>query len=86
MPNPARCYTVQRQKANHNTRVNASLRDYGTCVGVFSTESVQQISLLVALSAGLLSFISLCVLPLFPAYLSFITGMSATEMHHVATL
>ena len=42
-------------------------------------ESVQQLSIFVALGAGLLSFISPCVLPLFPAYLSFITGMSATE-------
>ena len=49
-------------------------------------ESVQQLSIFVALGAGLLSFISPCVLPLFPAYLSFITGMSATEMHHTATV
>ncbi len=40
----------------------------------------------VALGAGLLSFLSPCVLPLFPAYLSFITGMSATALHDGATL
>lgn len=49
-------------------------------------ESAQQISVFVALGAGLLSFISPCVLPLFPAYLSFITGMSATALHDTATL
>lgn len=49
-------------------------------------ESAQQISILVALGAGLLSFISPCVLPLFPAYFSFITGMSATDIHNTATL
>jgi len=49
-------------------------------------ESAHQISVLVALGAGLLSFISPCVLPLFPAYLSFITGMSATALHNTATL
>jgi cytochrome c-type biogenesis protein len=49
-------------------------------------QSAHQISLFVALGAGLLSFVSSCVLPLFPAYLSFITGMSATALHDVATL
>ena len=45
-----------------------------------------QISVLIALGAGLLSFISPCVLPLFPAYLSFITGMSATTLHDAIAL
>lgn len=49
-------------------------------------ESAPHISIFVALGAGLLSFISPCVLPLFPAYLSFITGMSATDLHNVVTL
>jgi cytochrome c-type biogenesis protein len=35
---------------------------------------------LVAFSAGLFSFLSPCVLPLFPSYLSFITGMSVDEL------
>ena len=38
------------------------------------------LSVLVAFSAGLLSFLSPCVLPLFPSYLSFITGMSLDEL------
>lgn len=37
------------------------------------------LSVLVAMSAGLFSFLSPCVLPLFPSYLSFITGMSFEE-------
>ncbi|RMF87426.1 MAG: cytochrome c biogenesis protein CcdA [Nitrospinota bacterium] len=37
------------------------------------------LSLLVAMSAGLFSFLSPCVLPLFPSYLSFITGMSLED-------
>ena len=49
-------------------------------------EAVNQISIFVALGAGLLSFISPCVLPLFPAYLSFITGMSATALHDAAVI
>ena len=35
----------------------------------------------VAFSAGLFSFLSPCVLPLFPSYLSFITGMSVDRLH-----
>jgi cytochrome c-type biogenesis protein len=34
----------------------------------------------VAFSAGLFSFLSPCVLPLFPSYLSFITGMSVSAL------
>ncbi len=34
----------------------------------------------IALVAGLLSFLSPCVLPLVPGYLSYITGMSAVEL------
>ena len=49
-------------------------------------ESAHQISALVALGAGLLSFISPWVLPLFPSYLSFITGMSAPALRDRARL
>jgi len=41
---------------------------------------VENISLLVALSAGLLSFLSPCVLPLVPSYIAFITGVSIEEL------
>lgn len=37
-------------------------------------------TLLFAAGAGLLSFISPCVLPLLPAYLSYMTGLSAEEL------
>lgn len=40
----------------------------------------QSLGLAVAFSAGLFSFISPCVLPLFPSYLSFITGMSVSDL------
>ena len=40
----------------------------------------ESVSLAVAFSAGLLSFLSPCVLPLFPSYLSFITGMSVERL------
>jgi len=39
-------------------------------------ESTPNISLFIAFSAGLLSFLSPCILPLIPAYISFITGIS----------
>ena len=38
------------------------------------------VGVLVAFSAGLFSFLSPCVLPLFPSYLSFITGMSVADL------
>jgi cytochrome c-type biogenesis protein len=38
------------------------------------------VTLLAAFAAGLLSFISPCVLPLVPAYLSFISGISMDEL------
>jgi len=40
----------------------------------------QQVSLVMAFFAGLLTFLSPCVLPLIPAYLSFITGVSIDDL------
>jgi cytochrome c-type biogenesis protein len=40
----------------------------------------QSLGVAVAFSAGLFSFLSPCVLPLFPSYLSFITGMSVGDL------
>lgn len=41
---------------------------------------MQEINIFIAFGAGFLSFISPCVLPLFPAFLSYITGMSVSEL------
>ncbi len=38
------------------------------------------LGLLVAFGAGMLSFVSPCVLPLVPAYVSMVSGLSATEL------
>jgi cytochrome c-type biogenesis protein len=40
----------------------------------------QDISFLIAFSAGFLSFVSPCVLPLIPSYLTYITGVSFKEL------
>jgi cytochrome c-type biogenesis protein len=40
----------------------------------------QSLGVAVAFSAGLFSFLSPCVLPLFPSYISFITGMSVSDL------
>lgn len=40
----------------------------------------QNISFMVAVTAGLMSFLSPCVLPLLPSYVSFITGMSFEDL------
>ncbi|MFQ5519516.1 MAG: cytochrome c biogenesis CcdA family protein [Mariprofundus sp.] len=41
-----------------------------------------EVSFALALGAGLLSFLSPCVLPLVPAYLSYISGVSVNELRH----
>ncbi len=41
---------------------------------------IEPVSILVAFATGSLSFLSPCVLPLFPSYLSFITGMSLDKL------
>ncbi|GAA0430383.1 cytochrome c-type biogenesis protein CcdA [Lentibacillus halophilus] len=38
------------------------------------------VTILLAVGAGILSFLSPCTLPIFPAYLSYITGMSVKEL------
>jgi cytochrome c-type biogenesis protein len=48
----------------------ANLADHGTLL----------LAIPVALIAGLVSFLSPCVLPLVPGYLSFVTGLSGTEL------
>jgi cytochrome c-type biogenesis protein len=40
----------------------------------------QEITLLAAFAAGFLSFVSPCVLPLIPGYISFVSGVSVEEM------
>jgi len=41
---------------------------------------LEQINLFLAFGAGLLSFLSPCALPLYPAFLSYITGMTVNEL------
>lgn len=41
---------------------------------------VDQVGILIAVTAGLLSFLSPCVLPLVPSYLSFVTGMTLDDL------
>ncbi|MBB5174046.1 cytochrome c biogenesis CcdA family protein [Texcoconibacillus texcoconensis] len=43
-------------------------------------EDLANITIWAALGAGIISFISPCTLPLFPAFLSYITGMSVKEL------
>src|SRR5689334_19506777 len=43
--------------------------------------SLSPLLFVTALAAGMVSFASPCVLPLVPAYIGFITGRSAEELH-----
>jgi cytochrome c-type biogenesis protein len=42
--------------------------------------SADSVSFVVAFTAGLLSFLSPCVLPLIPSYIGFLTGMSLDQI------
>lgn len=43
---------------------------------------MDNVSLILAFSAGVFSFLSPCVLPLVPAYISYLTGVSASDIHN----
>ncbi|RBP05566.1 cytochrome c biogenesis CcdA family protein [Rossellomorea aquimaris] len=43
---------------------------------------MQDLNILFAFGAGLLSFLSPCTLPIYPAFLSYITGMSIDELNN----
>lgn len=47
-------------------------------------ELVTQISVIAAFFAGILSFLSPCVLPLVPAYISFMSGVSVDELQRAS--
>ena len=46
----------------------------------------ENISIFVAFSAGIISFLSPCILPLIPSYMAFITGISLEELSHEKNL
>jgi cytochrome c-type biogenesis protein len=47
-----------------------------------STDPAAGVGILAALAAGVVSFLSPCVLPLVPGYLSAVSGVSAAELEH----
>lgn len=49
-------------------------------MGAISADTFLLFGMLLALGAGALSFLSPCVLPIFPAYLSYITGIGVKEL------
>jgi cytochrome c-type biogenesis protein len=51
-------------------------------VPAISTISADPIGLLVAFGAGMLSFLSPCVLPLVPGYVSMVSGLSAADLEN----
>jgi cytochrome c-type biogenesis protein len=61
---------------NQFTRISARLAIFDAGLG----PAGHQVTFLTAFFAGLLSFISPCVLPLVPAYISYISGVSLEEL------
>ena len=49
-------------------------------MGGIETDTMLVVGMFLALGAGALSFFSPCVLPIFPAYLSYITGITVKEL------
>lgn len=49
-------------------------------IAAISSDPAAGVGLLAALAAGIVSFLSPCVLPLVPGYLSAVTGVSASEL------
>lgn len=49
-------------------------------MGAIEAETIIFVGMFLALGAGVLSFLSPCVLPIFPAYMSYITGISVKEL------
>ena len=42
----------------------------------------ENVTVIVAFAAGLITFLSPCILPVFPSYLAYITGISIDELSH----
>lgn len=57
----------------------------GMVLGTINADTMLFVGVLLSLGAGALSFLSPCVLPIFPAYLSYITGISVKELQGEAT-
>lgn len=53
---------------------------FGAVVSSHPSISADPLGILVAFGAGMLSFLSPCVLPLVPGYVSMVSGLSAAEM------
>lgn len=49
-------------------------------MGMIEADTMLVAGIFIAMGAGVLSFLSPCVLPIFPAYLSYITGISVKEL------
>src|SRR5690625_5557493 len=49
-------------------------------MGSIGADTFLIVGMVIALGAGALSFLSPCVLPIFPAYMSYITGISVREL------
>lgn len=49
-------------------------------MGIIESDTMLLTGIILAIGAGTLSFLSPCVLPIFPAYLSYITGISVKDL------
>src|SRR5262249_7038616 len=82
----ARMRAAAARPGAHPPRRRPPLRrgEASVTTGAATEPMAGELSILVAFVGGLFSFLSPCVLPLFPSYLSFITGMSVDQLQSAA--
>src|SRR5262245_10338942 len=64
----------------------APLARFSNALPGYNGRAMTEVSLLAALAAGVISFISPCVLPIVPGYISFISGASLSELKNPVEL
>src|SRR5579875_1621473 len=69
-----------KKKFLHNDYFKGSVLLKWKGIDFIGSVHMHDINLFLALGAGFMSFISPCCLPLYPAFLSYITGMSIGEL------
>ena len=71
---------ARSERAASGARIEAGRGRASGCDQTEAHRIMQEVTLLAAFVAGILSFISPCVLPLIPGYLSFVSGVTLDEM------
>ncbi len=75
-----RVFHINMLESMNSSIVHSIFADFCYNIEEERSETMQDINIFLAFGAGFLSFISPCCLPLYPAFLSYITGMSVSDL------